>query len=289
MFQSRIQHQASRLAAVVKRQFLLRSPAPNNQILDYYLTTAPSTQNALDIFKGEWASKFPGDLAALEAGPLPLFEDSRITWAIEQFGGVAGKTGLELGPLEAGHTYMLEQAGAASITAIEANTRAYLKCLIAKEILQLNRSSFLCGDFLEYLRSQPETLKFDFCIASGVLYHMTSPVELLARLAQVSDRIFLWTHYYDPEILARSPGLAARFPSSTEAEYAGFRHTLHRQEYATALNSMSFCGGNNRFSCWMRRDEILACLKHFGLQNIQINFDTPDHPNGPSFALVATR
>jgi hypothetical protein len=39
----------------------------------------------------------------------------------------------------------------------------------------------------------------------------------------------------------------------------------------------------------MSRDDVLACLRHFGFNNIQINFDAPDHPNGPSLALAATR
>ncbi|HET8630288.1 MAG TPA: hypothetical protein VFL91_22955, partial [Thermomicrobiales bacterium] len=55
----------------------------------------------------------------LRAGTVPLFEDARITWAAEQFGGFAEKTVRELGPLEGAHTTMLERLGATSITAIE--------------------------------------------------------------------------------------------------------------------------------------------------------------------------
>lgn len=49
---------------------------------------------------------FPAN-ASLAAGVVPLFEDGRVAWAIEQFNGVQGKHILEFGPLEAGHTYML--------------------------------------------------------------------------------------------------------------------------------------------------------------------------------------
>jgi hypothetical protein len=38
------------------------------EIIDYYVKSAPSVQNALDIFQGEWASKLPGDLSLLNAG-----------------------------------------------------------------------------------------------------------------------------------------------------------------------------------------------------------------------------
>lgn len=80
------------------------------EVLDYYIKSAPSSQNALDIFKGEWASMFPAN-ASLVAGTIPLFEDNRIAWAIEQLRGVQSKHIVELGPLEAGHTYMLEKHG----------------------------------------------------------------------------------------------------------------------------------------------------------------------------------
>ncbi|MBD3880417.1 class I SAM-dependent methyltransferase [Phormidium tenue FACHB-886] len=257
-------------------------------ILDQYVTSKPSDQNALDIFKAEWASKLPEKWARLQAGSIDLFEDTRIAWAVQQFGGVQGRRLLELGPLEAGHTYMLERAGAASITAVEANTRAYLKCLIVKEILQLKRSRFLCGDFIEYLRGTSET--FDACVASGVLYHMRNPVELLYLLTQSTDRVFIWTHYFDRSLISADPGLIPKFHlDGIPAEHKGFAHTLYRQEYQTALDYMGFCGGSMAYSHWMRRQEILDCLEFFGFGNFQINFEVPNHPNGPSFAFVASR
>src|ERR1700687_3976364 len=75
-------------------------------ILDSYVGSAPDPQNALDIFKGEWASKLPGTFAALRAVDIPLFEDARLAWCMEQVKGVQGKTILDLGPLEGGHAYM---------------------------------------------------------------------------------------------------------------------------------------------------------------------------------------
>ena len=256
-------------------------------ILDQYVTSAPSPQQVLDIFKGEWSSKLPEPLAELQAGSALLFEDPRIEWGVSQLGGVEGKTVIELGPLEAGHTYMLDHFGAAEIVSIEANTRAYLKCLIVKELLELKRARFLCGDFVEYLRTNER--KFDVCIASGVLYHMRNPVELLALAAKVSDQIFVWTHYYDPAIISQNPKLATKFSSGMPAEYGGFQHTIYRQEYKSALKWGGFCGGTQEFSHWLSREDIIACLRHFGLNNIQISFEQPDHPNGPSFALTAVR
>src|ERR1035437_8430204 len=98
-------------------------------ILDSYVRTAHSVQNALDIFVSEWASRLPPPWSKCAAGGIPLFEDGRIVWALQQLGGCEGQRALELGPLEGGHSYMLESHGAASVLAVEANTRAFLKCL----------------------------------------------------------------------------------------------------------------------------------------------------------------
>jgi hypothetical protein len=256
------------------------------QILDYYVQSAPSNQNSLDIFKTEWASKLPAELE-VTAGQSFLFEDPRITWVNEQFGGLQGQEILELGPLEAGHTYMMEQLGATSVTAIEANTRAYLKCLIAKEILNLKNAHFLLGDFIEYLKQHPR--KFDLCIASGVLYHMQNPAELIDLISQVTDRVFLWTHYYDEALMPQKKEFIHRFPSASVVDYKGFSHTLYRQEYGEALGYASFCGGSHAFSTWMKREEIIACLSFFGFSNITTSFENPHNPGGPCFAIAATR
>ncbi len=258
------------------------------EILDSYIKSYPCEQNALDIFKSEWASRLPDRFAELAAGQIPLFEDGRIHWCVKTLGGIADRTVLELGPLEAGHTYMLEKMGAASILSIEANTRAYLKCLIIKEILELKRAKFICGDFVKYLQNC--STKFDVCIASGVLYHMTNPVELLSLISQVTNKVFIWTHYYDQDLLQANPHkIAKKFLSSISAEHNGFKHTLYRYEYLTALDDAGFCGGSQPFSNWMSRADILACLKYVGFNEIEINFEQPEHPNGPSFALLAIR
>lgn len=254
-----------------------RESASSTNIQDAYVLSAPSPQTALDIFEGEWSSELPD--ANLRAGSIKLFDDYRIKWFAEHLGGFQNKTVLELGPLEAGHTYMLERLGAASIVSIEANTRAFLKCLIVKEIFDLRHARFLCGDLMEYLRTNHR--QFDVCLASGVLYHMTNPVELISLLARTVDHVCLWTHYYDPEII--------QLPSSHPAEYAGFAHTLHYKAYGDELSWTGFCGGCRPYAHWMTRDDILKGFEYFGLTEITIGIEEPDHQNGPAFTLVASR
>jgi hypothetical protein len=253
-------------------------PAKPVTILDQYELSAPSRQNAVDIFAGEWSSELPDQ--ELHAGSISLFDDYRIKWFAEHLGGFENKTVLELGPLEAGHTYMLERLGAASILSIEASQRAFLKCLITKELFDLRRARFLCGDFVEYLRTHDK--QFSVCLASGVLYHAASPVEVIALLAKTTDQVCVWTHYYDPE--------STQLPSSEEAEYGGFVHTLHYHPYNKGeLQWSGFCGGCRPYSNWLSRGDILNGFRHFGLTEITIGIEEPDHQNGPAFTLVASR
>jgi hypothetical protein len=260
----------------------LTSQSTGPEITEYYVGVEPSPQVAVDIFRGEWSSRFPAVLTGIEAGQIDLFEDPRVRWALAQFGDVRGKSILELGPLEGGHSYMLESAGFGSILGIEANTRAYLKCLITKEIAGLSRTRFVCGDFVKFLKASPP--HFDAVFASGVLYHMENPAELIELVSRVADQVFIWTHHYVP-----SWKHSGRFSSPRMSEHKGFQHSLFPQEYGASLSRAGFCGGPRRFSSWMTREDILSCLKYFGFVDIQTSFDDPDHQNGPAFALVAKK
>jgi hypothetical protein len=274
-----------RLGGIAKVQLARLRGQP---LTDEYVAGAPSPQHALDLFAGEWSSRFPAtDDGSLRAGPVPLFEDRRLEWAIGRMGGVAGRAVLELGPLEAGHTWMLEQRGAAGIVAIEANRRAYLKCLVVKEVLGMVRARFLLGDFVAFLREHPDA-RFDVGIASGVLYHMRDPVDLLGRLSRACHRIYLWTHYYDPAEVAGRP-VAARFGIAERRIVDGFEHTLHPHWYQAARFDRRFCGSGETHPRWMTRDGILAALRHFGYTRLDVGFDEPGHANGPAFAVVAER
>jgi hypothetical protein len=262
------------------------APAPS--ILDAYLHVAPTDQTAIDLFKGEWASKFPPPFDHLQAGGVPLFQDTRIHWALEKLGGARGDSVLELGPLEGAHAYMLEQAGAASIIAIEANTRAYLKCLITKEILGLKRTRFLCGDFMPYMEASNE--QFDLIIAAGVLYHMKDPVRMLQLVGQHTRRTHIWTHYYDPAVLATQPNLNQRFTAPVEKIVVnGLTVDLHRQDYQESLSSKTYCGGGQDYSVWLSREGLLGTLKAVGFNKIDIDFDHPHHPHGPALAIAASK
>jgi hypothetical protein len=255
--------------------------------LDAYVRKAPSAQNAVDLFAGHWASRLPPPLEGTTGAIAPLYDDPRLSAGLAVIGGVAGRRVLELGPLEAGHTYLLDRCGASDILAIEGSSRAFLKCLIVKELAGIPSARFVLGDFMEYLRGSPA--RVDVVVASGVLYHMMQPAELLGRIAGITDAVYLWTHYYDEVLMSRTHALAARIVAGETAEFGGYRHTVHRFAYGRALERREFCGGNHAEARWMTRDGILGALAHFGFSRVHSYYDQPDHPNGPAFSIVAQR
>lgn len=264
----------------------IRSKMAALQVRVQYVRSLPSDQNAVDLFSGEWASEMPTG-AAYTGGYFKAYEDPRIIKVLDLIGGVENKRVIELGPLEAGHSLLLERSGAASVLAIEGNPRAFLKCLVAKEINQLQCCRFLLGDFVEYLRQCNEA--FDLCIASGVLYHMTNPAELLILIAKVADSAIIWTHYYSEEEIRASGRNSQRIVQPESIEFEGFTYTAYRQEYGLSLFRRGFCGGPSRYSYWMPLGEIQRLLRHFGFTSIETSFHEPMHQNGPAISLICRK
>jgi len=254
-----------------------------------YARSAPRIQQTLDIFSGQWASKFPSPLGATNAGTACLFEDPRVDWAIgklRQSGFDLTQTDvLELGPLEGGHTYMLAKAGARSVTAIEAHSGAYLKCLVTKELLGIERVSFLFGDALKFLRENGR--EFGLGFACGFLYHMTDPAEIIAQLARQCRALFLWTVGWDKEFVRLGTKEAGGIGPSHFAEYGGFRHRLHRHDYGRVENYTMFWGGPASHAYWMELDEILAAVKYFGYT--AISFERESTIYGSALKIFAHR
>jgi hypothetical protein len=251
---------------------------------DASVADAPSPQSTIDIIDG-WHCAFPDGAGIATGGYAKLFEDPRVTWAVERLGGVQGAEILELGPLEGGHTYMLDRAGAKNIVAVEGLKRGYLKCLITKELLGIRSANFLLGDFVPWL--ERERRKFDVIWASGVLYHMTEPLKLLRLIAEHTDKIFLWTRFY-PDSFAPAPPFPPPLVRIKNVPFEG-KLVPHFERSYLMTNRAWFCGGVYSGCAWLRRGDVLDALKVLGFSDIEIAFENTDDALEPSFALVARR
>lgn len=256
-------------------------------ILNEYLLGKPVPQNIVDLFKGEWSSKLPPvNGVEIVSGNAELFNDNRIKLLNEYF-PLDGKTVLELGPLEAGHTYMVHEMKASSILAIESNSRSFLKCLLVKELYDLKNTQFLLGDAQEYMKDSKD--RFDLCMASGILYHSLTPHLFIEECCKKSDHVFMWTHYYDPEKMSAYPALAGKFSKEHSFQYRDLAVKAWQFDYLTSLEWSGFCGGSAPYSLWISREDIFTLFKMNGFDKIHVFFEDPTHPLGPNICLMASK
>jgi hypothetical protein len=223
----------------------------------------------------------------VKAGALATYHDPRILWAMESYGPLDGRHVLELGPLEGGHTAMLEAAGA-QVDAIEANQLAFMRCLITKEIVGLTRSKFWLGDFMQALENWEQS--YDLIVASGVLYHLNDPLRLIELTAKRTNALYLWTHLVTDEAMPLSdPRRIVIAPAVETHHFHGIDVRAYRRTYAHAQDNVAFCGGMNDEHRWLHRDDLIAALKAVGYQDIRTAHDEPGHLNGPALSIFARR
>ena len=266
-----------------------RKVSPNgasSAALEEYVIKAPSVQNAVDSLPG-WNMALPPEAGAVAGVPV-FFDDPRIHWAADQFGPFAGKSVVELGPLEASHTYILERRGPASLLAIESNRLSFFRCLVVKEALDLKVARFQLGDFAQWLRQ--DLGRYDFIVASGVLYHMHDPISVLERIAAKTDAVYIWTHYASDEAMPEGDARRMAFVGDPETvDFKGVQVRLRKRSYWGAWRDKAFCGGPYDLHRWIERDSLFALLRALGFDDLRFAHDEPNHKNGPSMSIFARR
>lgn len=249
-----------------------------------FSSAVPGDQAALDIYRGKWASSMPAE-SGLEAGALDHFNDSRVTWA-DKILNIRGKRILELGPFEAYNTYQFEKLGAVHVTSIESSIENFLKCLVIKNTFDL-KAKFLHGDFERF---EPD-VHFDIVWASGVLYHLVKPIGFLEKILTWSDKVFLWTQYYDASVLVPEHSGSANFNADNDkiVNFRGRDIRLHWRSYLSLDGANLFSGGSENFSYWMELEDIKFVFNSFGFENIVMGVNNPQHPPGPACFFIATK
>ena len=275
----------NRLKLAVRASREAESVRPLEAIFDQYDATLPTNQNAIDVLPG-WSTALPQE-CGVTAGSLQTYHDIRMLWVAECAGSLAEKRVLELGPLEAGHTIYLEQQGA-HVLGIESNKLAFLRCLVVKELARLTNARFMLGDFVKWLETTDET--YDLIVASGVLYHMHDPLQLLELAAKRSNALYLWTHFVTDEAMPLGdPRRAVISDRPDIVDFHGVPMRLYKRTYAHAEKNASFNGGMMDAHSWLHRDDILTALRVLGYVDIKVAHEAPDHQNGPSFSVFANK
>ena len=73
--------------------------------------------------------------------------------------------------------------------------------------------------------------------------------------------------------------------NSGNDSFEGFKCSVVTYKYESALDDKGFCGGFNRFSLWMNREDIITAFLRYGMTRYSINFDEKEHVNGPAFCV----
>ncbi|PTX98901.1 hypothetical protein [Opitutus sp. ER46] len=254
-----------------------------------FVLAAPSAQNAVDLFEN-WASLLPAESGLTTNGKAGLFVDERIQWLNATYGAVTGRSlrdlnVLELGPLEAGHTTMLERLGVGHIDAIEANGIAYLKCLVVKELFGLQKTRFQLGNVIPFLK-QCQT-RYDLGLCLAFLNHLTDPVSLLRQLSAHCDSIYVWNVTYNERLFQLHPEFKPAFGEGKLIESDGLRYTYYPHYYGDVKDFSAFWGGVAPSCCWMTIDDYLQVLGKLGYSKIQHQID--DNYFGDALRVFASR
>jgi len=245
---------------------------------DRYLTVAPSVQNAVDIFHDAWHCEIPVD--GVKSGLHDHFLTDMRVPDCDKVVSVAGKKILELGPYEGFHSYQLEKHGAGQVISIEANKVSFMKCLIVKNIFDM-KTEYRLGDFREYLKDCED--KYDIVFASGVLYNMIDPVQLIFDISKVADTLFLWTFYYSNERTDLQQMFENEEPVLIHSKYK-----VHKRLYE-GRNAQGFCGGERPYSMWPERETVFDSLNDAGFNKIDIIEEKTHEEAGNNILLVARK
>ena len=266
---------------------------------DGLILKPPHPQIAFDLFAGEWAYDIPIDETQTGAGDSFRYKHHSVWMAEEAFGSLTGMKCLELGPNEGEVAFHMHHAGCREIRSIEARVRSYLKCLIVKNFLRMDSVQFFLGDFVQYLEHTPE--HYDFCMAAGVLYHMTNPLRLIELMAKKADRVAIATHYFTAGMLKYDPKMdTTGLPTASwdienaegeDLQHGGMTARVFKYSYRTYLDTHATFGhgGPAPFAYLMQQDDIIRALKHFGMKIVGEIFDDPGNPRGAHLHLIAQR
>jgi len=110
---------------------------------------------------------------------------------------------LELGSCQGGGTFQLaKRPGVEEIVAIEGRDYNIEKARFVQRLLGLNNVTFLEANLETF--DFASLGRFDAVYCVGLLYHLPKPWDLLTRLKEVSDVIYLNTHFCRANCISRT-------------------------------------------------------------------------------------
>lgn len=174
---------------------------------------------------------------------------------------------LELGSFEGAHSLMLAQPQHVErVLGLEGRIESIRRAELAVELLGRGNIAFELADL------QTDGLsghgRFDAVFCAGVLYHLPEPWKLLAAIANVTDRLYLDTHYATTEDESRGGYVGA---STGEGGYEDVLSGLAPSSFWLSLPALVRALNEVGFAVWRIVDHpdwasagrrvVLGCLR----------------------------
>ena len=175
---------------------------------------------------------------------------------------------VDLGCMEGGYSLELARIGY-SVVGIEGRLAHFKRCQFLKETFRFEHLEFIHG----IVQDLDEHGTFDVVYASGILYHLDSPVDFLMRIGKVTKKLLLLnTHYSGERVPSRF-----RHKLSALTTHEGKRGRWYEEwppgtdpEEVAEMSRSSI--GNHR-SFWLRKDSLLDTIREAGFDLIFEQYD----------------
>ena len=176
---------------------------------------------------------------------------------------------LELGTLEAADTVRLASRPGVSVVSIEGRPENLRRAQFVLDLHGLNNVELVSAELESF---DLATLgRFAAVLCSGILYHLVEPWKLVARLAGVTDRVYLWTHYWDgPHALTPEAGFLVKtvqeqFPEPRLRGLSSYARWFDRASLFRVLRENGFSAAVlDERGHGSVREVTLACSRHGG-------------------------
>jgi hypothetical protein len=122
----------------------------------------------------------------------PIYMGLSFYGPLEQLNDVfslAGRSIVELGPMDGAQTAGLVSLGAARVVAVEARPENYLKTLVAKTSFGWSNVELVSDDFHDV--TPQKYGRFDLVFAHGVYYHSVAPFIFLENMTALADAVYV--------------------------------------------------------------------------------------------------
>jgi len=211
--------------------------------------------------------KLADDLFTAPGDGFDASRDIRIRIVLDLCGGsLADKTIVDLGCNEGGFAVEFARLGAKESVGIEAREVSWLRCELVRKLARLQNLKFVRGDVMVELARWPSS--FDVVFASGILYHVTDPHQLLSDIfAACRGAVLIDTHVARRE--APSHVCSEEIVSRTFGGKS-YQGRLFPEVSDTARESQLWAAwGPNNTSFWLLEDELLTMMRAIGFHEIQ--------------------